>query len=180
MRSRQAWKPGFLLRSWRLREGGGLRGHRVSWGCPGSSWLSQALDAGVPRPAGWRSGGFCRKGLQRFGAWALPLSSLPWVGVRWGPRSSLPHPCQQLPFSVPLLSPAWPAGPSQQHKPQDLLLLGVGVAEKGENPEVKPDLPPRVPSTDSGHFPLDGSLLGPILPSASPFSPSPLQPFSPG
>lgn len=42
---------------------------------PGSL-LSKALEAGVPRPAGWREKrGFCRKIPPRFGA--LPLSSLP-------------------------------------------------------------------------------------------------------
>lgn len=87
---------------------------RASAGPPQpGSLLSQALDAGVPRPAGWREKrGFCRKGPQRFGA--LPLSSLPWAGVRWGPPGSAvrpPHCCPQLPFSVPLLSPAWPQAP---------------------------------------------------------------------
>ena len=164
-----------LLETQERRSGfarGGLSG--ASWRCPGHRWRRVSL--------GELAGGRSRvsTGSAGRGFSMDTFSGQPSLG--WGPLSApAPHCCQQLSFSVPPHGPMWPAGPSQQHKPHDLLLPGVGVAEKGQHQEARLDLSPQVSWTISGGFSRDMSLLGPVPPSASSFCPSPpCSLFSPG
>lgn len=142
-----------LLETQERRSGfarGGLCG--ASWRCPGGPWLGGAAIDGAGRqvPPGELAGGRSRVSTGSAGRGFSMDTFSEQPSLDWGPLSApTPHCCQQLSCSVPPLGPMWPAGPCQQHKPHDLLLLGVGVAEKGQHQEARLDLSPQVSWTIS-------------------------------